>query len=130
MGLAPHDRTSHAANTAGIQTLLDAEKEAAKIVQKARDYRTQRVKDARGEAAKEIEAYKTKVEREFQAIEQEHSGDNDAAQSELDKQTEQQIESIKADFGKNRQAVVDKLLERVTEVQPELHKNYKKPATA
>merc|ERR1712144_65477 len=118
---APHDRTLRlihkmAANTAGIQTLLDAEKEAAKIVQKARDYRTQRVKDARGEAAKEIEAYKAKVEREFQAIEQEHSGDNDAAQSELDKQTE----PIKADFGKNRQAVVDKLLERVTEVQPEL----------
>merc|ERR1712225_229762 len=75
-----HNRTLRlihkmAANTAGIQTLLDAEKEAAKIVQKARDYRTQRVKDAGGEAAKEIEAYKAKVEREFQAIEQEHSGE-------------------------------------------------------
>lgn len=33
--------------------------------------RTQRVKDARGEAAKEIEAYKSKQESEFQAFEKE-----------------------------------------------------------
>ena len=33
--------------------------------------RTQRVKDARGEAAKEIEAYKAKQEAEFQQFEQE-----------------------------------------------------------
>lgn len=33
--------------------------------------RTQRVKDARGEAAKEIEAYKAKQEAEFQAFEKE-----------------------------------------------------------
>jgi V-type H+-transporting ATPase subunit G len=87
--------------SAGIQTLLDAEKEAAKIVQKARDCsfedwrprihqsiyghnpcsqadtdldvladRNQRVKDARGEAAKEIEAYKAQQEAEFKQFEQ------------------------------------------------------------
>jgi V-type H+-transporting ATPase subunit G len=33
--------------------------------------RTQRVKDARGEAAKEIEAYKAKQEAEFQQFEKE-----------------------------------------------------------
>ncbi|KAK9898409.1 V-type ATPase [Cystobasidium minutum MCA 4210] len=117
-----------AANTAGIQTLLDAEKEAAKIVAKAREYRTQRVKDARGEAAKEIEAYKSKQEAEFQAFEKEHTGDNDALAAELDKQTDSQLDDIRAQFGRNKQSVVDKLLERVIDVEPSLHRNYKKPS--
>jgi V-type H+-transporting ATPase subunit G len=39
-------------STQGISTLLDAEKEASKIVQKARQYRIQRLKDARTEALK------------------------------------------------------------------------------
>ncbi|CAD6574507.1 MAG: H(+)-transporting V1 sector ATPase subunit G [Cyphobasidiales sp. Tagirdzhanova-0007] len=127
-----------AANTAGIQTLLDAEKEAAKIVQKAREYRNQRVKDARGEAAKEIDAYKTKQEAEFDNFDKEdmhingghsqHSGDNDTMQASLDKSTDSQLDKIRTMFGDNRQAVVDKLLDRVIEVQPALHKNYKKPS--
>lgn len=50
----------------GIQTLLEAEKEASKIVQKARTYRTQKLKDARSEAAKDIENIKSKKEKEYQ----------------------------------------------------------------
>jgi V-type H+-transporting ATPase subunit G len=38
----------------GISTLLEAEKEASKVVQKARQYRIQRLKDARTEALKVI----------------------------------------------------------------------------
>lgn len=77
----------------GIQTLLDAEKEASKIVTKARECertlgentvgqvgtdsyrldRTQRVKDARGEASKEIEELKAKKEAEFKEFESEVS---------------------------------------------------------
>merc|ERR1711939_748065 len=52
-----------AQNSAGIQTLLDAEKEAQKIVQKAREYRTKRVKDAKTEAQKEIEEYRKRKKR-------------------------------------------------------------------
>lgn len=79
-----------------------------------------------------------------------HAGDNDTLQADLDKQTEKQLESIRSMFGSNKQAVVDKLLERVIEVslvyvtlpldlsdrcflhqvEPALHKNYKKPASS
>jgi len=55
-------------NSQGIQTLLDAEKEAAKIVQKARQYRVQRLKDARTEAAKEIEELKAQKKCRFPKI--------------------------------------------------------------
>ena len=62
-----------AQNTASIQTLLEAEKEAQQIVEKARQYRTQKVKDARSEAQKEIEKYKARKEEEFKKYEKEVS---------------------------------------------------------
>ncbi|KAL7007869.1 hypothetical protein EMMF5_002516 [Cystobasidiomycetes sp. EMM_F5] len=123
-------RVERDSEESGIQTLLDAEKEAAKIVQKAREYRNQRVKDARGEAAKEIDAYKTKQENEFKAFEKSHSGDNDSMQSDLDKRTEEQLSTIQSQFDGNRKVVVDKLLSRVLEVEASLHRNYKKPQTS
>lgn len=77
-----------ASQSQSIQTLLEAEKEAQKVVQQARQCmdgsplvihhsehssgcadRTQRLKDARSEATKEIEAYKAQKEHEFKAYE-------------------------------------------------------------
>ncbi|KAG1632226.1 hypothetical protein G6F45_004261 [Rhizopus arrhizus] len=55
-------------NSQGINTLLDAEREAAKIVQKAKQYRVQRAKDARLEAAKEIENIKAQKNAEYQSF--------------------------------------------------------------
>ncbi|KAL6153665.1 hypothetical protein ACJBU6_08796 [Exserohilum turcicum] len=60
-----------AQNSAGIQTLLDAEREAQKIVQQAREYRTKRVKDARNEAQKEIDDYRNEKDAEYQKFEKE-----------------------------------------------------------
>ena len=74
-----------AQHSQGIQTLLEAEKEAAKVVQQARqcaslcfresDYifigatdRVQRLKDARSEAQKEIDEYRKSKEDEFNAF--------------------------------------------------------------
>lgn len=76
-----------AQHSQGIQTLLEAEKEAAKIVQQARQCnyppiphlqchvtqvpidRVRKLRDAHTDAAKEIEAYKKAKEQEFQAFE-------------------------------------------------------------
>lgn len=113
----------------GITALLDAEKEAQKIVQKARDYRTARVKEARSEAAKEIEAYKKSKDEEFSANEKEHSGDSSNLQSELDENTQKQIDALKSSFGQNKEKVIQELLEKVVEINPELHRNYKSQQT-
>jgi V-type H+-transporting ATPase subunit G len=56
-------------NTPGIQTLLEAEKEASKIVEKAKLYRTQRLKDARVEAQMEIDKLKQQKQQEFKEYE-------------------------------------------------------------
>lgn len=49
---------------------FQAEREAQKIVQSAREYRTKRVKDARSEAQKEVEEYRSRKEQEYKQYEQ------------------------------------------------------------
>ncbi|KAH9995476.1 H+-ATPase G subunit-domain-containing protein [Russula vinacea] len=92
----------------GIQTLLEAEKDAAKVVQEARQYRVKRLKDARTEAADEIEAYRKDKEQEFSAFQSSHAGS-----------TQEPNPTHKDD-------VLKKLLDRVILVQPELHRNLQK----
>ncbi|BGP31635.1 hypothetical protein JCM10296v2_003407 [Rhodotorula toruloides] len=112
-----------AANSQGIATLLDAEKEASQIVAKAREYRNQRLKDARGEASKEIEQLRAKKEAEFKEFENQHSGDSSSSQDEVDKATQEALAKIEASFEENREKVVKDLLERVVQVSPALHRN-------
>ncbi|KAF9557341.1 V-type ATPase [Agrocybe pediades] len=110
----------------GIQTLLEAEKEAAKIVQQARQYRVQKLKDARAEASKEIEEYKKTKEQEFKSFEASHAGTTSTTQVALDRETEVKLKEIEAVFKKKKDEVVNTLLSRATLVQPELHRNLKK----
>ncbi|KAL1296587.1 hypothetical protein AAFC00_000084 [Neodothiora populina] len=107
-----------AQNSAGIQTLLDAEREAQKIVQKAREYRTKRVKDARSEAQKEIEEYRQKKEEEFKSFEKEHTSGNKKAEEDAEKENEEKLKEIKEIGGKQGQKVVEDLLKAVTDVKP------------
>ncbi|KAI9777523.1 MAG: H(+)-transporting V1 sector ATPase subunit G [Geoglossum umbratile] len=83
-----------AQNSAGIQTLLDAEREAQKIVQKAREYRTKRVKDARSEAQKEIEEYRKAKSDEFKRFEKEHTSGNRQAEEEADNRAKEECDTI------------------------------------
>ncbi|KAK8228953.1 V-type proton ATPase subunit G [Phyllosticta capitalensis] len=108
-----------AQNSAGIQTLLDAEREAQKIVQKAREYRTKRVKDARSEAQKEVDEYKKQKEEEFKKFETEHSSGNQKAEEEANKETETKLKEIKDIGSKSGSKVVEQLLAAVTDVKPE-----------
>ncbi|KAG6891534.1 hypothetical protein C0992_004392 [Termitomyces sp. T32_za158] len=119
-------RLQAAQQSQGIQTLLEAEKEAAKIVQQARQYRVQRLKDARSEALKEIEAYKQAKESEFRSFESSHAGTTSDAQTAVDKETELKLQAITKSYEQAKDTVVDKLLARVTLVNPELHRNLKR----
>ncbi|KAH8149584.1 uncharacterized protein LAJ45_06213 [Morchella importuna] len=112
-----------AQNSAGIQTLLDAEREAQKIVQKARTYRTQKVKDARSEAQKEIDEYKKQKEAEFAKFESEHTGVNARAEEEATKEVEEKLKEIEAAKGEKGPQVIEELLKAVTDIKPEPHRN-------
>ncbi|KPM37744.1 hypothetical protein AK830_g8812 [Neonectria ditissima] len=107
-----------AQNSAGIQTLLDAEREASKIVQTAREFRTKRVREARDEAKQEISDYKSSKENEYKDFEAEHSKGNKEAEAEANKEAEEQIKEIQAAGKKSQAQVVKNLLTAVFDVKP------------
>ncbi|KAK7959583.1 uncharacterized protein PG986_004437 [Apiospora aurea] len=110
-----------AQNSQGIQTLLDAEREASKIVQKAREFRTKRVREARDEAKKEIDSYRQNKEEEFKKFESEHGAGNKAAEDEANKEAELRIKEIQEAGKKSQDKVVSDLLKAVFEIHPTPH---------
>ncbi|KAF8347697.1 H+-ATPase G subunit-domain-containing protein [Amanita rubescens] len=110
----------------GIQTLLEAEKEAARVVQQARQYRVQKLKDARAEAEREIGEYKQAKDAEFKAFESARTGVTSTVQATIDRETEVKLQAVTESYNKSNDAVVKKLLDRVILVEPALHRNLKK----
>merc|ERR1712000_206731 len=90
-----------AQNSAGIQTLLDAEKEAQKIVQKAREYRK-------------------KKEEEFKKFESEQSSGNKKAEDDANKEAEAKVKEIQEAGKKSWKKVVEDLIKAVTSPHPEV----------
>ncbi|KAI6782697.1 uncharacterized protein J7T54_000840 [Emericellopsis cladophorae] len=99
--------------------MCQAEREASKIVQKAREFRTKRVKEARDEAKNEIASYKSQKEEEFKKFEAEHSQGNQQAEDEANKEAEKQIQLIKEAGKKSQAGVVKNLLAAVLEAKPQ-----------
>ncbi|TQS32671.1 hypothetical protein Golomagni_07007, partial [Golovinomyces magnicellulatus] len=80
--------------------------------------RTKRVKEARDDAKKEINEYKSKKDEEFKKFEAEHSQGNQAAETEASKDAEKQIKEITEAGKKNQAGVVKNLLSAVFDVKP------------
>ncbi|KAI8586046.1 H+-ATPase G subunit-domain-containing protein [Geranomyces variabilis] len=114
----------------GIQTLLEAEKEASRVVAKSRQYRTQRLKDARSEAQKDIEALKAAKNKEFAEYEKQYAGSSDDTVSKANASTEEELTAVNALYAKNKQQVIEKLLGGIVNVQPQIHPNAKKARPA
>ncbi|KAF8578038.1 V-type ATPase [Ramaria rubella] len=112
-----------AQQTQGIQTLLEAEKDAAKVVQQVRQHRVQRLKDARAEAIKEVEEYKKQKQHEHEVFESKHTGSTQNSQSQVDKDTDTKLAAIQKAYESHKEAVVEKLLDRIVLFKPELHRN-------
>ncbi|KAJ3270731.1 hypothetical protein HDV01_007487 [Terramyces sp. JEL0728] len=107
------------ASNQGIQTLLEAEKEASKIVAKAKSYRVQRLKDARQEAQKEIEDLKKLKNQEFIEYEKKFAGDVGENVKQAEVETQKQIAQINKDFEANKQKVIDLLLKTIGDCKPQ-----------
>ncbi|KAI9637021.1 H+-ATPase G subunit-domain-containing protein [Dioszegia hungarica] len=96
------------------------------VVQKARQYRVQKLKDARSEAAKEIEEYRAKKDKEFKKFESEHTSQTTTSQSTIDSETDGQLKDLDAAVKSNQGGVVKTIVERVLKCEPELHRNLSK----
>jgi len=107
--------------------------------------RTQKLKDARSEAQKDIDTYRAQKEEEFKAFEgkvyssmfhllsnprslipSQHEGATKTKQSAVDKETDEKLAILKNSYQTNKDDVVKKLLDRLLLVKTELHPNMKK----
>lgn len=109
--------------SSGIQSLLKTEKEASKIVNEARKYRTTQLKSAKTHAQAEVEEYKKQKEAELQKYESEHAGLNESISKDADATVEKELASIKAKYAEKKSVVIKLLVEAAIKPTPELHIN-------
>ncbi|PWA00541.1 hypothetical protein BB558_003404 [Smittium angustum] len=97
-------------NSQGIQALFDAEKEAAKIVEQARKYRVQRLKDAREEAAKEILLLQETKNKEVEKAQLSKS-EIEQLELEMQKDTDSELQEIVKNYESNKNKAAELILE-------------------
>ncbi|CAL9226864.1 Vacuolar (H+)-ATPase G subunit [Arabidopsis suecica] len=96
----------------GIQMLLTAEQEAGRIVSAARTAKLARMKQAKDEAEKEMEEYRSRLEEEYQT--QVSGTDQEAAAKRLDDETDARIKNLKESSSKVSKEIVKMLIKYVT----------------
>lgn len=114
-----------------VQLLLAAEKKALERVSDARMRKAKRLKQAKEEAAAEIEDFKAEKEIQFHKYETEHMGSNDDMAKKIDRDTTDKLDTMKSFIHSTRSVIVDKLLgEVVTNIDARVHKNKQNHALA
>ena len=81
------------------------------------------MKEAKEEAAKEIEEYRKQREIQFQEKQQKYAGSKDDFAQKMQEETQGKIQEIEAQVNANKEAVIKRLLELVSDIKPELHQN-------
>lgn len=123
MATAPTTVATPASSSQGIQVILDAEKDATKIVQAARKYRIERLKAARAEALAEIEELKRHKMEEYAAYERQVLSTLDQAGTDVKLRIESQLRETEEKAKQHKKQIVALLLEKVLSVKPQPHQN-------
>lgn len=92
---------------------MKAEKEAHEIVAKARQYRQQRLKQAKIDASTEINEYKIEKERDLEEYEASSAGGIESLERDEELRVRAQLEEIKTQACKKENEVVEFLVEAV-----------------
>ena len=119
--------SKHGGNKDGIQTLRNAERDAQAKIKLARDKKARRLKEARDEAQKEIEDFRQEKQREFEFKNQEASGHGDSYTKQIEDKKAVEFGEITVQVKKNKEKVIQLVLEQVYKISPELHQNYQTP---
>lgn len=106
-----------AAGQDGIQRLLQAEQEAQAIVSRARKSKSERLKQAKDEADKEIAAYKAQRERDFQSKIATDSSSSQENVTRLGEESSKAVSAVQASIQERKQEVLKLLLDHVTTVK-------------
>ncbi|KAG6551434.1 hypothetical protein Mapa_007080 [Marchantia paleacea] len=101
----------------GIQMLLAAEQDAQRIVANARSGKTQRLRQAKEEAEREIAAFRAQRDAEFKKKQELSSGSVDSNVKRLEEETDAKIERLKEEASSKSHEVTSFLLKFVTTVK-------------
>ncbi|KAI7838338.1 hypothetical protein COHA_007906 [Chlorella ohadii] len=101
----------------GIQRLLAAEQEAQAIVTRARKAKTDRLKQAKDEAEREIAVFKSEREAEFKGKVTDHSSSSDANVTRLADESARAVKAIQDSVQHKKKEVLDLLMHHVTTVK-------------
>ncbi|XP_072014478.1 V-type proton ATPase subunit G 2-like [Amphiura filiformis] len=112
-----------AAQTPGIQQLLQAEKKAAERVGESRKKKARRLKQAKEEAQDEIDKYKKERESIFTDTQQNYLGSKGDQVKEIEEQTRRKIGEIDSRVAQSKEKVLQQLFTIIFDIKPELHQN-------
>ncbi|KAA6376236.1 MAG: V-type H+-transporting ATPase subunit G [Streblomastix strix] len=101
----------------GIQLLFDAEQEAAKIVEEAKQNRVTLLRTAKDEAEKEAREYRERLEAEYQSEVAKYSGSDSEHFSDLDKKREALLAKMQKDVAAHEAEVIDLLLQYAFKIE-------------
>lgn len=82
-----------------------------------------RLKEAKEEASKEIDEYRKQREAQFQEKQHMYAGSKDDFAQKMQEETQKKIQQIELEVEANKEAVIKRLLELVSDIKPELHQN-------
>lgn len=85
--------------------------------------KNQRLKEAKEEAGKEIELYRKEREAQFNAKKKNFDGSKDDFKQKMEREKIEKLVKIDQDISANKKVVIDRLLDVVYEIKPELHQN-------
>ncbi|XP_050378073.1 V-type proton ATPase subunit G1-like [Argentina anserina] len=101
----------------GIQMLLTAEQEAQHIVNSARNMKMARLRQAKEEAEREVQQYRTNMEAEYQNKLSETSGSSGTNVKRLEEETDKKIKSLKESASKVQSHIVGMVMKYITNVK-------------
>ncbi|KAL6184365.1 PREDICTED: V-type proton ATPase subunit G1-like [Fragaria vesca subsp. vesca] len=101
----------------GIQMLLTAEQEAQHIVNSARNSKMVRLRQAKEEADREVQQYRTNMEADYQNKLSETSGSSGSNVKRLEEETDTKIKSLKESAAKVQSDIVGMVMKYITNVK-------------
>lgn len=87
--------------------------------------KNQRLKEAKEEAAREIEDYRKLREQQFQEEQKKFHGSKDDFQQKMKEETGIKLQTIESEVSEHKEEVIQQLLKLVYDIKPELHINYR-----
>lgn len=88
--------------------------------------KTQRLKEAKEEAGKEIAEYRNEREKQFGDKQKNFAGSKDDLKQKIEHDTISKRRQIEQDVRENKEKVIQRLLEMVYDIKPEMHRNARK----